>query len=87
MIDKRIKELRLQIDELDEEIIQLLKRRMKISKDVGRLKEELLIPIEDKKREEEIINRLTKKAGKNLSEGQLIRIFTSVFKTSKQMQE
>ena len=30
---------------------------------------------------------ITKKAGKNLSEEQLIRIFTSVFKSSKQVQE
>ena len=58
-----------------------------ISKEVGKLKEELHIPVEDKKREKEIIDRLTKKAGKNLSEEQLIRIFTSVFKSSKQVQE
>ena len=86
-MDKRIKKLRERIDEIDEEIIQLLKKRMGISNEVGKLKEELHIPVEDKKREKEIIDRLTKKAGKNLSEEQLIRIFTSVFKSSKQVQE
>ena len=79
--------MRKKIDDLDEQIIQLLKRRMQISKDVGSLKEKLHIPIEDKTREYEIIERLTKKAGKNLSEEQLIRIFTAVFKSSKQVQE
>ena len=86
-MDKRILQLRNEIDNLDEEIIQLLKKRMRISKEVGQLKERLDIPVEDKKREKEIIDRLTAQAGKNLSEEQLIRIFTAVFKTSKQVQQ
>ena len=86
-MDKRILELRQQIDDLDEEIIQLLKKRMGISKEVGELKEKLDIPVEDKNRENEIIDRLTKQAGINLSEEQLIRIFTAVFKSSKQVQK
>ena len=86
-MDKRIIELRKKIDDIDEQIIRLLKRRMQNSKDVGSLKEKLHIPIEDKTREYEIIERLTQKAGKNLSEEQLIRIFTAVFKSSKQVQE
>ena len=86
-MDKRILTLRKQIDDLDEEIIRLLKTRMQISKKVGFLKEKLHIPIEDKSRENEIIERLTSKTGENLSEEQLIRIFTAVFKTSKQVQK
>ena len=86
-MDKQILELRQQIDDLDEEIIQLLKKRMGISKEVGKLKEKLDIPVEDKNREDEIIDRLTKQTGRNLSEEQLIRIFTVVFKSSKQVQK
>ncbi|SVC48254.1 uncharacterized protein METZ01_LOCUS301108, partial [marine metagenome] len=37
-MDKRILELRKMIDKFDEKIIQLLKKRMNVSKDVGRLK-------------------------------------------------
>ena len=85
-MDKRILELRQQIDTLDEEIIQLLMKRMDFSKKVGKLKEKLDIPVEDKNRENEIIDRLTQQAGQNLSEEQLIRIFTAVFKSSKQIQ-
>ena len=86
-MDKRILELRQQIDDLDEEIIQLLKKRMEVSKEVGKLKAKLDIPVEDKNREDEIIDRLTKQAGRNLSEEKLIRIFTAVFKSSKQVQK
>ena len=85
-MDKRILELRKQIDMLDEEIIQFLKKRMRISKEVGKLKQKLEIPVEDKSREREIIERLNEQAGQNLSEEQLIRIFTAVFKSSKQIQ-
>ena len=86
-MDKRILELRQQIDMLDKEIIRFLKKRMGISREVGKLKEQLHIPVEDKKREDEIINRLTQQVGKNLSEEQLVRIFTAVFKSSKQVQK
>ena len=86
-MDKRILQLRKEIDNLDEEIIRLLKTRMRISKEVGKLKEKLDIPIEDKIREQEIVERLTTHAGKNLSEEQLVRIFTAVFRSSKQVQE
>jgi len=86
-MDKRILELRQQIDKLDEEIISLLKKRMGVSREVGKLKERLDIPVEDKTRENEIIDRLTQQAGQNLSEEQLIRIFTAVFKSSKQVQK
>tara|TARA_B100000945_G_scaffold274681_1_gene238214 strand:+ start:17 stop:277 length:261 start_codon:yes stop_codon:yes gene_type:complete len=85
-MDKRILELREQIDKLDEKIIGLLKKRMEISKKVGFIKEQLAIPVEDQKRELEIIRRLTQYAGQNLSEEQLIKIFTAVFKSSKQIQ-
>ena len=54
-MDKRILELRQQIDDLDEEIIQLLKKRMGISKEVGKLKEKLDIPVEDKIREMKLL--------------------------------
>ena len=86
-MDKRILQLRKEIDNLDEEIIRLLKKRMHISKEVGKLKEILDIPVEDKMREKEIIDRLNTYAGKSLSEEQLIRIFTAVFRSSKQVQE
>ena len=85
-MDDRILDLRKTIDELDQEIIRLLKERMRVSKKVGALKEKLHIPIEDQNREKEIIERLTQQVGKNLTEEQLIRIFTAVFKSSKQVQ-
>ena len=86
-MDKRILNLREEIDKIDEKIITLLKSRMDVSKKVGELKATLRIPVEDKGREEEIIQRLGELADGNLKEEQLIKIFTAVFKSSKQIQE
>ena len=60
-MDKRILELGQQIDNLDEEIIQLLKKRMGISKEVGKLKEELDIPVEDKTAKTKLLTVLLNK--------------------------
>ena len=86
-MDKRILNLREEIDKLDEKIITLLKSRMDVSKKVGELKVALHIPVEDKGREDEIIQRLGELANGHLKEEQLIRIFTAVFKSSKQIQK
>ena len=86
-MDKRILNLREEIDKIDEEIITLLKSRMDVSKKVGELKAALQIPVEDKGREDEIIQRLGELANGHLKEEQLIRIFTAVFKSSKQIQK
>ena len=86
-MDKRILNLRVEIDEIDAKIITLLKSRMDVSRKVGELKAALHIPVEDKGREEEIIQRLGELADRNLKEEQLIRIFKAVFKSSKQIQK
>ena len=87
LMDKRILNLRKEIDKIDEKIIALLKSRMDLSIKVGELKLTLNIPVEDKGREDEIIQRLGELADGNLKEEQLMRIFMAVFKSSKQVQK
>ena len=82
-MDKRILKLREELNDIDEKILKLLEERMDIVREVGHIKSELDIPIEDKAREKEIIDRLSDHAGKRLTENQLIRIFRAVFKSSK----
>ena len=82
-MDKRILKLRIKLDNIDEEMLKLLEERMEIIKSVGKIKSKLNIPIEDTERENEIITRLSKHSGKNLSKNQLINIFRSVFQSSK----
>lgn len=85
-MNDRLKRLRKEIDNIDEKILELLEKRMKIVYEVGELKHELEISVEDLNRENEIIQRLTSHSSGELTEKQLIRIFSSVFKSSKQIQ-
>ena len=55
-MDKRILELRKKLDGIDEKMLNLLEKRMKIIKSVGKIKSKLNIPIEDMERENEIIS-------------------------------
>ena len=59
---------------------------MDVIRRVGQIKSELDIPIEDIKREKEIIKKLTDHSHKKLSEKQLLRIFQAVFQSSKSEQ-
>ena len=85
-MDVRLKKLRKEIDDIDSKILSLIEQRMKVVCEVGDLKKDLEISVEDLNREKEIIQRLTSNSSKNLTEKQLIRIFSAVFKSSKQIQ-
>ena len=85
-MDNRLKILRLEIDNIDEKILELLEKRMKVVHEVGDLKKDLDISVEDLNRENEIIDRLTSHSSGELNEKQLIRIFSAVFRSSKQIQ-
>ena len=52
---KNIEDLRKQIDVLDDHIVSLLAKRMKVVKDVGKFKKENNLPPLDNKRWKEII--------------------------------
>ena len=50
-------ELRSQIDKLDDELLELLSRRMRVSRDIGQYKKEHNIPVLQAKRHEELLAR------------------------------
>ena len=85
-MDDRLEKLRLEIDNIDEKILELLEKRIKIVHKVGNLKKDLEISVEDLNREYKIIQRLTSQSSGKLTENKLIRIFSAVFKSSKQIQ-
>ena len=82
-MDKKILELRVQLDNIDKNILQLLEERMDIIHQVGCMKYKLNIPIEDIDREEKIINKLKNLSKNNLTENQLKNLFKIIFNFSK----
>ncbi|MEE9165969.1 MAG: chorismate mutase [Candidatus Neomarinimicrobiota bacterium] len=86
-MDKRIAQLRKQIDEIDEEMIRLLAERIGLVEQLGQLKKELNLSAGDPEREKEIIDRLEKQAAGILSRDQIARIFRSIFHATRKIQE
>lgn len=54
---ERLYELRGRIDEIDKQIIELLEERIKVGKEIGKIKKELNLPIKDEEREREVLKR------------------------------
>ena len=61
---ERISSLRKRIDEIDEQILCLLKERVEVCENIGLIKREQGIPVRDRQRENEQFTRITGKASK-----------------------
>ncbi len=85
-MERNIKELRERIDSIDEKIIDLLAQRFEIAREVGKLKRQLNLKVEDSNREEAIVNRLSKHSDDPLTKQQISNIFTEIFKAAKEVQ-
>lgn len=66
---------RAKIDSIDEAILELIHERMEIVQAIGKIKQALKLPIEDKVREEEILKRLEELSKGKVSNDQLRATF------------
>lgn len=85
--EKTLTDLRDKIDAIDHQILDLLVHRMGIAREVGELKKQISMAVEDKDREQAILNRLYQQTNDPLTRQQIKRIFTSIFTTSKDVQK
>ncbi len=76
-----LEELRIEIDKCNNEIIEAIKKRFYITREIGRLKKENNLSSYDKNREYKVINnvRLLAKSS-NLSEDMIENIFRIIMK-------
>ena len=81
-----LEDLRKEIDECDNEIIRLLKKRMEISRDIGIIKKENNLPIYDEKREQALIKKLEDMANNVLSKEAIDNIYKEILFASKELQ-
>ena len=79
---KTIKELREEIDQIDKEIVELLIKRMSISKDIGSKKEE----IKDKSREMKVILNVLNNSGEKMDPVFLREIYELIIAESRRIQ-
>ncbi len=80
-----INDARNNIDEVDNELVRLLKKRMEIVKYVAKYKQENTLPVFDKVREREILNRVADLSGDDL-ENYMQILFSTLFSVSRSYQ-
>jgi len=88
-MEKKLQELRKEIDSIDNEILKLLNKRMEIVKKVGELKNTSNSPVYRPEREKEIIKRLSelsKKEGGILGYEEIEAIFLEIFAISRTLE-
>ena len=76
-----IDELRQEIDDIDDKLLELFERRMDIAKKIGQYKKERSLPVKDRERERNILHRLCEKAQPELAE-YVKTLFLSLFEMS-----
>jgi chorismate mutase len=78
-----LSKLRLQIDDYDTKIIEVLGKRMKIADQIGALKQERNVAILQTERWREILEKMTSEGqSKNLSEEFILRLFKAIHQES-----
>ncbi len=83
-----IDELREQIDSVDREIVELLKKRMDIAKQIGKLKMQSSTSVHQKTREVAVLDRIKLLANSlGLSEDFVIDLYTLIFAESRRLQK
>ena len=80
-----IRNAREEIDRIDGEILSLFARRMKLGGIIGKLKEELGLPIENSEREREILLKITRESNEDMRSCARI-LFSTLFELSKSYQ-
>ena len=73
---REIQELRAKVDEIDAEIIRLLDERTRIARQIGLAKSNLGLPIQDERRETEVLKRA----------GIYRRVFEAILEVSRDVQ-
>jgi len=78
---KELEQLRQEIDRLDKVIAENIKMRLTIGKLIGDYKKKNSLPVENKAREQEVIQRFTTTAGANTQP-----IIEAIIKATKEME-
>ena len=83
---KVIKELRNSIDKVDDQIFDLILKRFDYVEKIGNIKKEINMPVDDKAREEIIIERLSEKLSTKINHKEIKKIIDPIISISKDIQ-
>ena len=83
---KVIKELRNSIDKVDDQIFDLILKRFDYVEKIGNIKKKINMPVDDKAREEIIIERLSEKLSTKINPEEIKKIIGPIISISKDIQ-
>ena len=86
MNKKVIKELRNSIDKVDDQIFDLILKRFDYVEKIGNIKKKMNMPVDDKAREEIIIERLSEKLSTKINYKEIKKIISPIISISKDIQ-
>ena len=81
-----LKDIRTEIDHVDEELLRLFEKRMELSKEVAKSKIESHKPVRDLEREKEKLSVLEKKAGNEFLRHGIKEFFSQLMAISRKLQ-
>lgn len=83
---RELHDFRLEIDEIDAQLVSLFERRMAVSKEIGAYKKEHMLDVYDPKREQEILDsRLALLVNSDYKQG-LLDFFKLIMEYSRKQQ-
>ena len=82
----KLEDSRRLIDEVDAEILVLLKRRAALARRIGELKLRAGLPVVDPMREDVVLGRAVRENGGEMCEGALRRIYREILDESQRIQ-
>ena len=87
-MSNQLSSYRKEIDKINNNILNLIARRLRISKKIGDFKKKMGLKIFDKKREKQIFDKLKKDAKKKkLDPNYVLKIFQGIISYSREVQK
>jgi chorismate mutase len=85
-MDSGIDHWRIQIDDIDRTLVDLLNKRAKCADEIGKIKERLGLPAYSPKREEEVLDNIMQHNPGPLSDLALRRLFERIIDESRRLE-
>jgi chorismate mutase-like protein len=81
-----LQSLRIEIDNINKQILALLNQRAHLAKQIGEEKKKLGMSVEDKQREQQIYDSIVAQNDGPISDNELVNIFQTIIETCKNIQ-
>lgn len=85
-LQETLPELRLQIEEIDEKLVNLLKRRIQVVHQIGKVKAAKELPVRDFKREDKVIQHVLSIPHAPMKSEALKELFECIMKICREAQ-